>query len=88
MESEDFGLTDVFVMRREGRTDGSAIARANVRRGNCLSLHRVYWQATWLSEDGSQLICRFRAPDAESVRIALRLSGIAFDAVWTNQGKS
>lgn len=41
----------------------------------CLSIHRVDWQGSLLSIDGSELICHFIAPDAESVRVALRRAG-------------
>jgi hypothetical protein len=38
----------------------------------CFSLHRAEWQESLLSSDGRRLFCRFRGPDAESVRMALR----------------
>jgi hypothetical protein len=55
---------------------------ADMAATDCFRLHRVHWQETRLSADGARLICRFRAPDAESVRIALTQSGIPYDAVW------
>jgi len=38
----------------------------------CFSLHRVNWEESFISADRRKLLCRFAAPDAESVRIALR----------------
>lgn len=38
----------------------------------CFDLHRVNWEESFLSADGRRLFCHFSAPDAESVRIALR----------------
>ena len=38
----------------------------------CFGMHRVDWQESFLSADGHDLLCHFTAPDAESVRIALR----------------
>ena len=35
-------------------------------------MHRVNWEESFLSADGQKLFCHFSAPDAESVRIALR----------------
>ncbi|MDH4109833.1 MAG: DUF4242 domain-containing protein [Gammaproteobacteria bacterium] len=76
------GLTDVYVARS---ANALRAAGANIDTGptDCFRMHRVQWQETCVSEDGTQLICRFRAPDAESVRLALRMSGIPFDSVWT-----
>ena len=78
------GMTDVFVARRPADPHTFAGSAAlDMATTDCFRLHRVRWQETRVSEDGARLICRFRAPDAESVRIALRQSGIAFDSVWT-----
>lgn len=87
MKSAGAVLTDVFVARPVEAPTGSAPAHAVRRPQDCLQIHRVHWQATWLSADGTQLICHFRAPDAESVRIALRQSAIPFEAVWTGRAK-
>ena len=48
----------------------------------CLDLYRVNWVETLRSADGRRLLCRFRAPDAESVRRAMRCTGTAVDALW------
>lgn len=48
----------------------------------CLSIHRVEWQASLLSVDGRQLICHFVGPDAESVRVALRQAGAKPGDAW------
>ena len=81
------GMTDVFVARSadEPHTP-SGSAALDMAPTDCFRVHRVHWQETQVSEDGTRLICRFLAPDAESVRIALRQSGIAYDAVWTCDG--
>ena len=81
------GMTDVFVARSAAESHAPAVGAAlDMAPTDCFRLHRVHWQETRISEDGTRLICRFRAPDAESVRIALRQSGITFDAVWTCDG--
>ena len=78
------GMTDVFVARSSAAPSPSAgFATLDMAPTDCFRMHRVHWQETRLSEDGTRLICRFRAPDAESVRVALRQSGIAYDSVWT-----
>ena len=49
---------------------------------HCLTLHRVRWLRTLVSIDTRRVLCHFRAPDAESVRIALRGSKLGVGAVW------
>ena len=50
--------------------------------GGCLGLHRVSWKSSLLSLDGHYLLCHFTAPDAESVRIALRQAGSQPGRIW------
>lgn len=79
-------LTDVFVQRDAGGTSElrEAACLAATDRNICFALHRVHWETTTLSPCGRRLIYRFRAPDAESVRVALRKAHIAFEKVWTS----
>jgi len=42
-----------------------------IASGACLGLHRVRWREAYLADDMQRLVCRFRAPDTESVRLAL-----------------
>lgn len=49
---------------------------------DCFELHRVEWRGSLLSLDGCKLVCNFRAPDAESVRIALRSGGADIRRLW------
>lgn len=50
--------------------------------GGCLGLHRVSWESSLLSLDGHHLVCHFTAPDAESVRNALRRAGSVPARIW------
>jgi len=50
--------------------------------GSCFNLHRVDWIQSYLAADGGRMLCWYRAPDAESVRIALRQLGADMSAVW------
>lgn len=50
--------------------------------GGCLDLHRVAWKGSMMSADGRDLACHFRAPDAESARIALRQAGADTGRLW------
>lgn len=50
--------------------------------GNCLAAHRCEWRGSLLSRDRHELFCHFSAPDAESVRIALREAGSPRGSTW------
>lgn len=51
-------------------------ASADLGEQGCLKLHRVEWLGSLLSRDGHKMVCRFRAPDTESVRIVMRTVGV------------
>jgi hypothetical protein len=76
-------MADVFVERtfEAPPSEQSVLAMIDASAG-CMSMHRVQWQGSCLAADGRRMICRMAAVDAESVRIALRQAGQAFDAVW------
>jgi hypothetical protein len=54
----------------------------------CFGLHHVEWRMSFLSENGSEMFCWYRAPDAESVRIALRALGANMCGVWPGRLES
>jgi hypothetical protein len=77
-------MADVFV---EWNIE-TPLSECDVRRltddGNgCRDLYKVRLQGSLLDEQGRRLICHFRAPDAESVRMALRCVGAHIDLLWT-----
>lgn len=49
---------------------------------SCFSLHRVAWEGSLLARDGRRMVCRFRAPDVESARNALRQAGAEVTTLW------
>lgn len=51
----------------------------------CLEIRNGAWVRSSLSEDRKRMICEFDAPDAESVREALRASGQEFERAWPAQ---
>lgn len=58
-------------------------ASANLKEQGCLQLHRVEWMGSLLSADGHRMVCRFRAPDAESLRIVFRTVGVTdMSCLW------
>jgi hypothetical protein len=48
----------------------------------CLEVRNAFWRRSALSLDRLRMTCEFEAPDAESVRQAMRTSGIAFERIW------
>lgn len=49
---------------------------------DCMPLYRVQWRESLLSADGSRLLCRFEAPDAEAVRMVARDSHPRAKVAW------
>lgn len=85
-------LVDVFVLRRLGK---AAACETGYPEGHlegrqfesCLRLHGVVRQRSYLTADGRRMLCHFRAPDAESLRMALRGARVEYDEVWTARDK-
>src|SRR5690606_35969213 len=48
----------------------------------CLEMYRVQWQESFFAADGARMVCCFVAPDAESVRAALRKGGVDTRRLW------
>ncbi len=51
-------------------------------RHSCLDIHRVQWLRCYLAKDSSRMLCWYRAPDAESVRLVLRHQDLGSALVW------
>jgi uncharacterized protein DUF4242 len=49
----------------------------------CLELHNVEFLHSYISSDRRRMICLYRAPDAESVRIVNATAKVQFDRVWS-----
>jgi hypothetical protein len=49
----------------------------------CFELRDVRHVATYAALDGMRVVCVFDAPDAETVRVANRNAGMAFDVAWS-----
>ena len=52
----------------------------------CLEQYRVTYLRTFFSVDGSRMICLYRAPDAESVRLAQSEAELPVERVWPCRG--
>jgi hypothetical protein len=69
-------MSDVLYIRPIDPPATTADVQAMAREaGSCFDLHRVDWIQSCLARDGTRMMCWYRAPDAESVRIALRQLG-------------
>ena len=58
---------------------------ASAQLGPCLDVRGIRWIGSAISADGSKCVCRFEAPDAESVRQANREADCPFEHVWLAQ---
>ena len=48
----------------------------------CLEVRDSLWRRSYVSGDRGRVICEFEAPDADSVREAMRSAGVPFDRVF------
>ncbi|MGE0386588.1 MAG: nickel-binding protein [Gammaproteobacteria bacterium] len=48
----------------------------------CLAARRVEFLCSWFARSRRRMLCMYRAPDAESVRIAQRTIGMPFTRAW------
>lgn len=78
--SEDDAMANVVWVGAGDSPDFAVLAQA-MADGACPTLYRVRWREAYLDRDMHRVVCRFRAPDAESVRLALHCT--AADVVWT-----
>lgn len=76
-------MSDVFYLRPvDPPTTPEAVLDSVRYAGGCFDLHRVDWTHSFLAADGRRMLCWYRAPDAESARVALRDLGAEMSAVW------
>lgn len=77
------GFQQVVVQRcfpsRVAETDYRAIRSAT---RNCMETYRAHLFESYLSLAGDRAICRYVAPDTESVRLANTQSGIPQERAW------
>jgi cation diffusion facilitator CzcD-associated flavoprotein CzcO len=51
----------------------------------CLDLYRIEWRRSYLAVDGARMLCWYRSPDAETVRLILRQQGTPDASVWPTE---
>lgn len=75
-------MSDVFYLRPVAPPITPADVQGMAQHaGGCFDLHGVTWEHSFLSADGGRMLCWYRAPDAESARLALRELGSNMNAV-------
>lgn len=76
-------MSDIFYLRPIDPPMTPEVVLDSVKyAGGCFDLHRVDWMHSFLAVDGRRMLCWYRAPDAESARIALRELEADMSAVW------
>lgn len=77
-------MTDVLVERKYPEPLTDEVLQRNLENAlDCLDLHHVEWLHSFLSPDRRELVCHFRARDAESVRLALQQAGAQRGLAWS-----
>ena len=76
-------MSDVFYLRSMADvvTEEDVFAMA-AGAGGCFDMHKVEWEQSFLAHDGQRMLCWYRAPDAESARMALQQLGSDMNTVW------
>lgn len=76
-------MTDIVLARRFPAAVGAeTLGRMLALAAECMALHDVVWQHSMLALDGRRMLCHFRAPDAESARLALRRAEGEVLSLW------
>lgn len=75
-------MTDVFMERLWPQPQADADMQTMMKEMGCMAIHRIEWCGSLLSADGCEMFCHFRAPDAESLRIAMRSLPLPPARIW------
>ena len=82
-DTERPGLANVVVERRFPEpVTVESLQAAEDAAAWCLELHKVTFLRTYFSADRTRMLCLYRAPDAESVRLSQQQAKMPFERVW------
>ena len=85
-ETDDSGSVNVTVERTFSEpVDFAEIAAIEEAGAHCLETYNVVFVKTFFSRDRRRMVCLYRAPDAESVRMAQAEARMPVDRVWSFQ---
>ena len=83
LSDDEIRTGNVAVTRRfPAPVEFAELQAAEDRAAACLEMHRVRFLRSFFSSDRRRMICTYRAPDAESVRISQREAGLPVDSIW------
>ncbi len=80
--SSDQEVTVVIERQFDQPADIDALQALENAASDCLAMHRVSFVKTFIANDKKRMICLYRAPDAESVRVAQRQAKMPVTRVW------
>jgi len=81
-----FARVNVLVERTfETPTTVEQVQAIEDEGAGCLQTHGVRFLRTFAALDRRRMLCLYRAPDAESVRLAQRAAGVPMDRAWAIQ---
>ena len=84
VSGDDIPPGNVAVTRRfDAPVEFAGIQALEEAAAACLELHRVRFLRSFFSSDRRHMICVYRAPDAESVRLAQREAQMPVEKVWS-----
>lgn len=77
-------MTDVLLERTYPEPLTDEVLQRNLENAlACMDLHHVEWVHSFLSLDRRELVCHFKARDAESVRLAMQQAGARRGLAWS-----
>jgi hypothetical protein len=81
----DASASELVVVERKFPTPVTLeyVSSARRRAGWCLDLHRTTYIESYFGGDGMKMVCVYRAPDAEAVRMANDQAQVPYTDVWT-----
>ena len=79
-------MPEFFVINNHNPPADPDEIRYRIRaRGGCFNIHDVRWRHLLVLDGGAATLSHLAAPDAESVRIAMRHAGFDANRVWAVQ---
>lgn len=66
-----------------GAAEFREAASRGARTQSCFDMHGIVFEQSCLSHNATHVTCRFLAPDAESLRIAVRQADLKYKRIWS-----
>ena len=72
----------IVEMRNDDRPTDEELEREARALDASLAKRGGHWERSYLSADGTKMVCEFEAQDAQSVRDALAEAKVAYEMAW------